>query len=84
MGKGEYKVNDDNYRLRLTPRGHRLRTRLAEHGFEVTPDELAMSIKEEWLGHISWGACASCGRRRELRYGMCIDCIFPEIQEVPE
>jgi hypothetical protein len=60
----------------LSRRGHKLRTKLAEAGVEVTPSQLADAI-DEALVRVGHGPCSKCGRDEELRYGMCFDCVFP-------
>jgi hypothetical protein len=60
----------------LSRLGHKLRTKLAEAGVEVTPQDLADAI-DEALARVSYGPCSKCGQEEELRYGMCFDCMFP-------
>lgn len=60
----------------LSREGLRLRTKLSEAGYEVTPKDFADAV-DDALERIGHGPCSKCGREEELRYGMCFDCVFP-------
>ena len=65
---------------RLTAEGYAFRTHLAEHGIEVTPDQLADAVIEadERIRPGPDGCCVACGQRedRDFRFGLCDQCAF--------
>lgn len=74
---------------RLTKQGYELRERIAEAGFEITPDELADSLEEanERIRPGPDGCCVKCGNTHrtrgphngeplDFRFGLCDECVF--------
>ena len=59
----------------LNEKGLQLRNAIAEAGYEVTPDELEVSLIEAEK-RIGGGVCRFCGKEGELRHGMCFDCFM--------
>ncbi len=77
--------------MTLSKRGLHLRERLAEEGFEVTPNQLGDAIDEALVRVRPGpnGRCIKCdnshrtrgpgkGTPLDFRFGLCDECAFPE------
>ena len=66
--------------MALSKDGYRLRELIAEGGFEVTPDELDISLQEAHE-RVGGGRCDRCGKGNEdteLHWGVCFKCMMAE------